>query len=148
MKVRISATKIILIWLAVFLVFAGVIFLFSFNLFLSAWDYRQPLIVIAYSVAMIVILIASILTQYYEINKKDITEARFGKKFVYFYSDIIYIDVEESKRSKTLCFVTKQGHVKYLSFDREGKIFDAAMNKCTSLISREELERRFPGIKI
>ena len=148
MKVRISATKIILMWLAVFVVFAGAIFLFSFNLFLSTWDYRQPLIVIAYSVAMIVILIVSILTQYYEINKKDITEARFGKKFVYFYSDIIYIDVEESKRSKTLCFVTKQGHVKYLTFDKEGKIFDAAISRCNSLISREELERRFPGIKI
>ena len=148
MRVRISSKKIILMWLAVYVIFAGIIFLFSFNLFLKEWDFKQPLIIIAYSVAMIVILIVSLNTQYYEINKKDITEAKFGKKYVYFFSDIIYIDEEQSKKSKTLCFVTKQGHVKYLTFDKEGKIYEAAINKCKSLISREELERRFPGIKI
>ena len=97
---------------------------------------------------MIVILVVALTTQYYELNKQDITEAKFGKKFVYFYSDIIYIDEEQSKKSKTLCFVTNKGHVKYLTFDKEGKIFEAALSKCKSLISREELERKFPGIKI
>ena len=148
MRVKISAKKIVIMWLIVFLLFAGIIFAFSFNLFLSSWDFKQPLIISAYVVAMIAILFISLKTQFYEINKKDITEARFGKKFTYFYSDIIYIDEEQSKKSKTLCFVTKQGHVKYLTFDKEGKIFDAAMSRCDSLISREELERRFPGIKI
>ena len=135
-------------WTGVFFLFAGIIFAFSVNLFLSKWNFKQPIIIAAYCVAMIVILIISINTQYYELNKKDITEAKFGKKFVYFYSDIIYIDEEQSKKSKTLCFVTKQGHVKYLTFDKDGKIFEAALTKCKSLISREELERRFPGIKI
>ena len=148
MKVKISAKKILLMWLGVFVLFAGIIFAFSFNLFLKQWDFKQPLIISAYSIAMIVILIVSLNTQYYELNKKDITEARFGKKFVYFYSDIIYIDEEQSRKSKTLCFVTKQGHVKYLTFDKEGKIFEVALSKCKSLISREELERKFPGIKI
>ena len=148
MRVKISAKKIVIMWLIVFLLFAGIIFAFSFNLFLSSWDFKQPLIISAYVVAMIAILFISLKTQFYEINKKDITEARFGKKFTYFYSDIIYIDEEQTKKSKTLCFVTKQGHVKYLTFDKEGKIFDAAMSRCNSLISREELERRFPGIKI
>ena len=148
MRVKISAKKIVIMWLIVFLLFAGIIFAFSFNLFLSSWDFKQPLIISAYVVAMIAILFISLKTQFYEINKKDITEARFGKKFTYFYSDIIYIDEEQSKKSKTLCFVTKQGHVKYLTFDKEGKIFDAAISRCNSLISREELERRFPGIKI
>ena len=148
MKVKISAKKIILMWLGVFVLFAGIIFAFSFNLFLSKWDFKQPLIIGAYTVMMIVILIFAIFSQYYELNKKDITEAKFGKKYVYFYSDIIYIDVEQSKKSKTLCFVTNKGHVKYLTFDKEGKIFEAAISKCKSLISREELERKFPGIKI
>ena len=148
MKVRISAKKILLMWILVFIAFAGIIFLFSFNLFLSKWDFKQPLIISIYSIAMVAILVISLNTQYYEINKKDITEAKFGKKYTYFFSDIIYIDEEQSVKSKTLCFVTKQGHVKYLSFDREGKIYEAAMSKCKSLISREELERRFPGIKI
>ena len=148
MRVKISAKKIILMWLGVYVLFAGIIFAFSFNLFLSKWDFKQPLIISAYTIAMIVILIIAMTSQYYELNKKDITEARFGKKFTYFYSDIIYIDEEQSKKSKTLCFVTNKGHVKYLTFDKEGKIFEVAMSKCKSLISREELERKFPGIKI
>ena len=148
MKVRIAATKILVMWLIIFVVFAGLIFLFSFNLFLKEWDFKQPLIISLYSLVMVVILVVSLITQYYEINKRDITEAKFGKKYTYFYSDIIYIDEAQSVKSKTLCFVTKQGHVKYLTFDKEGKIYEAAMNRCKSLISREELERRFPGIKI
>ena len=97
---------------------------------------------------MVAILVFSLNTQYYEINKRDLTECKFGKKYVYFYSDIIYIDVEGSKKSKILSFVTKYGHVKYLTFDKEGKIFEAAMNKCKNLISLEEVRGKFPGIKI
>lgn len=148
MKVRISASKILIMWAIVFIAFAGLIFLFSFNLFLKEWDFKQPLIISLYTIAMLAILAISLSTQYYEINKKDITEAKFGKKYTYFFSDMIYIDEEQSVKSKTLCFVTKQGHVKYLTFDKEGKIYEAAITKCKSLISREELERRFPGIKI
>ena len=120
-----------------------------FNLFyLSSWDYRQIVIVAIYTAVMVAILFFSISTQYYEINKKDLTECRFGKKLVYFYNDIIYIDVEGSKKSKILSFVTKYGHVKYLTFDKEGKIFDAVMSKCKNLISLEEVRGKFPGIKI
>ena len=148
MRVRIPAKKILIMWAVTFILFAVVIFFAFFNLFLSKWDFKQPLIISIYSVLMFAILAISLNTQYYEINKKDITESKFGKKYVYFFSDIIYIDEEESLRSKTLCFVTKQGHVKYLTFDAEGKIYEAAITKCKSLISREEVKRRFPGIKI
>ena len=148
MKVRIPALKILVMWIIVFFAFAGIIFLVSFNLFLREWDFKQPLIISVYTVAMFAILAISLNNPCYEINKKDITEAKFGKKYTYFYSDIIYIDEEQSIKSKTLCFVTKQGHVKYLTFAKEGKIYDAAISKCKSLITREELERRFPGIKV
>ena len=122
MKVRIPATKILIMWAIIFVVFSGLIFLFFFNLFLSTWDFRQPIIISLYTIAMLAILAVSLSTQYYEINKRDITEAKFGKKYTYFFSDIIYIDEAQSVKSKTLCFVTKQGKVKYLSFDKEGKI--------------------------
>ena len=136
-------------WGAVFLLLAVVVSLMFFNLFyLTKWDYRQFLIIGIYSLVMVAILVFSLNTQYYEINKKDLTECKFGKKYIYFYSDIIYIDVEGSKKSKILSFVTKYGHVKYLTFDKEGKIFEAAMAKCKNLISLEEVKGKFPGIKI
>ena len=149
MRVKISWKKILLMWLGVFFLLAPVISLMFFNLFyLTKWDYRQIIIISVYVVVMVVILILSINTQYYEINKKDITECKYGKKYTYFYSDIIYVDIENSKRSKTLTFVTKYGHVKYLTFDKEGKIFDAVINRCKNLITLQEVKTKFPGIKI
>ena len=128
MKVKISVKKVLLMWGAVFLLLAVVVSLMFFNLFyLTKWDYRQFLIIGIYSLVMVAILVFSLNTQYYEINKKDLTECKFGKKYIYFYSDIIYIDVEGSKKSKILSFVTKYGHVKYLTFDKEGKIFEACI---------------------
>ena len=149
MKVKISVKKVLLMWGAVFLLLAVVVSLMFFNLFyLTKWDYRQFLIIGIYSLVMVAILVFSLNTQYYEINKRDLTECKFGKKYIYFYSDIIYIDVEGSKKSKILSFVTKYGHVKYLTFDKEGKIFEAVMAKCKNLISLEEVKGKFPGIKI
>ena len=149
MKVKISTKKVLFMWFGVFVILAPVISLMFFNLFYqSKWDYRQFLIIGIYVTVMVVILILSLNTQYYEINKKDITECKFGKKYIYFFSDIIYIDVEGSKRSKILSFVTSHGHVKYLTFDKDGKIFEAAINKCKNLITLEEVKRKFPGIKI
>ena len=149
MKVKIPLGKIIKMWIIVFLVVGAVLTLSLFNLFfLQEWGVVQPIIITLFLISMILVFILSINTYYYEINKKDLTECKFGKKFVYFYSDIVYIDEEESKRTKTLCFVTKYGHVKYLTFDKEGKIFEAVMNKCNNLISLEEVRAKFPGIKI
>lgn len=149
MKVRIPAKKIIFMWVAVLLIIGVVISLMFFNLFyLTKWSYWQPIIISIYVLVMVFILIMSLNTQYYEINKKDLTECKFGKKYTYFYNDIIYIDIEGSKKSKVLEFVTKYGHVKYLTFDKEGKIFEAVVNKCKNLLSREEVLSKFPGIKI
>ena len=136
-------------WLVVFVIIAGILCLTFFNLFFkNNWDYRQFIIISAYALLMAVILVLSLNSYYYEINKKDLTVSRFGKKYVYFYSDIIYIDEEQSKKSKTLCFVTKFGDVKYLTFDKEGKIFEVAISRCKNLISLEEVKKKFPGIQI
>ena len=149
MKVRISAKKIVIMWLIVFLILAAIIFGAFFNLFFGQeFGVYQIVVISVYVLIMLVILVISLATQYYEINKKDITEHKFWKRYTYFYSDIIYIDEEQSINSKALCFVTKYGHVKYLTFDKDGKIFEAAKNKCHNLISLEEVKTKFPGIKI
>ena len=149
MKVKIPLKKVLIMWIAVFILLGAVISLMFFNLFyLSKWSYWQFIIIGVYTFFMVVLLIVSINTQYYEINKKDLTECKFGKKYVYFYTDIIYIDIEGSKKSKILSFVTKYGHVKYLTFDKEGKIFEAATTRCKNLLSLEEVKRKFPNVNI
>ena len=149
MRVRIPAKRIIFMWSIVFLVMGGLVVLVFFNLFfMQKWNVLQPVIISVYVLVMLVILILALSTQYYEINKKDLTDVKFGKKYTYFYSDVIYIDVEQSRKSKALSFVTNRGVVKYLTFDKDGKIFDAFLNKCHNLITWEEVKRKFPGIKI
>ena len=134
-------------WSIVYLVIGVVVFVSFLSYFLSEWNWVQPMIIGVYSSVMILILFLSLNTQYYEINKKDLTECKFGKKYVYFYSDVLYIDEEQAKRG-TLAFVTKFGHVKYLNLDKEGLIYQAMINKCKNLITLDEVRMRFPGIKI
>ena len=149
MRVRIPAKRIVFMWLIVFFIMALLVAGVFFNLFfLQKWTALQPIIISVYALIMLVILIISLSTQYYEINKKDLTESKFGKKFTYFYSDVIYIDEAQSRKGKALTFVTNRGHVKYLTFDKDGKILDAFLSKCHNLISLEEVKRKFPGIKI
>ena len=149
MKVRLPIKKIILMWLLVFVIGLAAVVLSFFNLFfLTPFGSSQIIVLVVYTLILVLILFLSINGYYYEINKKDITVCKFGKKYSYFYSDIIYIDEEQSMKSKTLCFVTKYGHVKYLTFDKEGKIFDAVKVKCHNLKTLEEVKRLFPGVKI
>ena len=149
MKVKISAKRVLLMWFGTYLIIGGLVTLMFFNLFyLTKWGPWQPIILGIYTAVMVTILIISLNTHYYEINKKDITECKFGKRLTYFYNEIIYIDEEGSKKSRILSFVTKFGHVKYLTFDKEGKIFEACMARCKNLITLEELREKFPGIKI
>ena len=149
MKVRIPVKKILLMWLLVYAIGLVAVVLSFFNLFfLTPFGANQIIVLVVYTLILVLILFLSINGHYYEINKKDITECKFGKKYTYFYSDIIYIDEEQSIRSKTLCFVTKYGHTKYLTFDKDGKIFEAAKAKCHDLKTLEEVKRLFPSVKI
>ena len=148
MRVKIPAKRIIIMWLAVFFIAAIAIFLFFFQLFMSPWDARQIVLISIYVITMGIILFFSIKTQYYELNKKDLTESKFGKKYTYFYSDIIYIDDEQSLKSRVLTFVTKEGRVKYLNFDKEGMIYKVMKSKCQNLITFDELKKKFPNIKV
>ena len=148
MKVQIPFKKILIMWVSVYFIFLMVILgVFFQTFFLTSWDFVQPLILSIYSIVMILILILAYNGQYYEINKKDLTEYRLGKKYTYFYNDIIYIDDDEALKHNTLCFVTKHGHVKYLSMDKDALIYKAMKNHCPNLMSKEEVKIKFPHIK-
>lgn len=148
MRVHIPFSRVLKLWLAIFFIGAAVLFLALINFFLRKWDAMQIIAIIAYVVVMILILILATTTQYYEINKKDITDCKFGKKFIYFYSDIIYIDEEQSQKSRVLTFITNKGKVVYLNFDKEGLIYKAATTKCKNLITLQEIRTKYPYIKI
>ena len=148
MRVKVSLKRSILIWLAGFIVGAILVFGCFYWLFFRNWDVVQPLIIGFYVLLMVTLLILSLFTNYYEITKKYVTIHKFGKEVVYYYSDIIYIDKEYSEKKKTILLVTRFDHVRYITFDKEGVLYNTMMEHCQNLISKEELLAKKPNIKI
>lgn len=129
--------------------FVGVlVFLIFFEIFITwPWDYRQPLIIAVWLISGIIFTFFSLKGTHYLVTKKYIQVTRGRKEYIYYYSEIIYIDEEYSKRKRCICFVTNKGHVRYLNFDKEGIIYDTMINNAKNLISKDEVKEKFPKIK-
>ena len=146
-KLRISAWRIIWIFVVLFFVFEA-IFYFSFQsqqfwpLEMNFYIYTPILIGSSFFFAYF-----SITGTYYEVDKDKIRHTKMNKTFEYKWKDIIYIEEEWSKKHKMLCFYQEDGRAKYLAFDKEGIIFEYAM-KYSHLISRDEFLTRFPKVKL
>ena len=83
----------------------------------------------------------------YEITSLKLVHNKMGKTNEFMWSDIIYIDEEFSERKKMMAFYTKDGRDHYLAFDKQGVIYQTALEKC-NLITLEEFKRRFPNKKM
>jgi hypothetical protein len=53
-----------------------------------------------------------------------------------------------SEKSKTICFVTNKGHVRYLTFDKEGVLYEMMKAKCSNRLDEETFKTNYPKIKI
>ncbi len=95
----------------------------------------------------IIFYILSIKKTYYEIDEKRIIYHRYNKIFEFPFKKMLYIDEKWSLGHKTLLFYDENGRRKYLTFDKEGLIFEYAL-KYASLLTKEEFNRRFPNVKL
>ena len=98
-------------------------------------------------VASVLFCVLSIKQTSYEITSLKLKHTKMGKVSEYFWSDIIYIDEEFSSKKKMLLFYTKDGRDHYLAFDKQGILYEKALEKC-HLVSKEEFQRKFPNKKI
>ena len=131
-------------------VFVGVLFFLMFlNTFLTLpWDWRQWTIIGFWAVSGIALIVITPLNIYYEINKRYVVVSKYGKKTTYNYSDVVYIDEEKSEKKKVVHFYTNKGHVRYLPFDKEGKIYQVFLQRCHNLLDKEQLKQKYPNIKL
>lgn len=72
---------------------------------------------------------------------------RVGKPLLYKYKEVVYIDRAYSEKHKTVAFMMNSGAVRYLTFDKEGKIYDEMIKKCKNVLSDEEFHERYKNIK-
>lgn len=148
MKIRPSFWKITLI--SILLILAGAIVLFAstFWIFIfQKWDWYQTFIIVFFAVASLVIYFFTLFGYYYVADKKLLAVRKYTKVMIYEYDKIIYVD-EKSSKKMFLAFVTNRGDTIYLINDKKRKVYETLIEKCPNLLSKEDLYRRFPKVKI
>ena len=151
MKVRVAAWRILLILLVVIILGAGIIFGFTFSMFLkpvTQWTWHPWAIIAVWTVISVFLIIAALVGTYYEVEKSYVIVHKGTKKIVYNYSDVVYIDEEQSRKRKMVCFYTRQGHCRYILFDKKGILFKVMLANCKKRLSEEEFKERYPQVKL
>lgn len=145
-KLKISSLKSALI-------FVGVITVVAIGLYFinpPSWppSILQYVVIAIWLVLSIFLTIVAIKMNYYTYNRYELVRHIFTKEYVIKYKDVLYIDVEWSKKHSSLLIFTSLGHERYLPFDKERKILDLMQERCKHLISKEEYLAKFPNAKI
>lgn len=151
MKVRPTLGKTILILAVIIVVGAGIIFSFSFSLFLKPikeWDWRPYTIIGVWTALSAGLVIATFLTGYYEVYKKYVVVHRGNKKLIYYFSDVVYIDEKQYEKSRTVAFFTRQGHSRYLMGDKGDILFKAMIANATNRLDEETFKAKYPKVKL
>ena len=129
------------------LIGAVLVFLGFYQIFVTSnWTAIQPILIMVYLTICICIFVAVYFNHYYEVTNKEVIVKRLGKLLHYRFNEILYIDEEQSRKKKTVTFVTSRGDAVYLTYDKEGKLIEILLKECKNLITLDELKARFPNI--
>ena len=152
-KLKLSPLRLTLTFVGIYL-FLQVLFMSTLDfLDITVWPPRVDNLTLffVYTPALlavtIVFYVLSLTQTFYYVDKKKITHHKMNKIFEYYFADMTYIDEKWSKKHRTLLFYDKAGRRKYLTFDREGIIFQAAIENAKPL-SREDFLVRYPNTKL
>lgn len=149
MKIWPSFQKTLLLALVIFLFSAVIVFTSCINLFLfEEWDYRQWLIIGVFLASSILILIFSLRTYFYVIEKRELIVIKFKRELVYPYSEIIYIDQNQKRKKSTITIVMKSGQIIYLIPDNKNQVYESLQKNCDDLLDKQEVMNKFPRIKL
>ena len=149
MKVPVNRKRTLITFAIADLIFAVLIFLSCFSLFvLQEWGIVQIIIIAIFVMISIVMLVLSLTRNFYVIESNYLVTVKGYKEMYYNYKDVVYIDKAQSEKKKVLCFYTNKGHVRYLPFDKDGKIYETMCNKCRNLLSDEEFHIQYPNVNL
>lgn len=148
MKVRIAFRRTLGIAAIAFVLGSVLVFLLFMSDFLSTpWKPTTWLIFGFYLSLFLAVFIMVTVLHYYVIENKGIVVHRAGKPLLYKYKEVIYIDRAYSEKHKTVAFMMDTGAVRYLTFDKQGKIYEEMVKRCKNVLSEEEFKSKYPKIK-
>ena len=149
MKLPVDRKRTILIFIIADLVFAALLFLSCYNIFLfQKWGVIHFLIIGMFVAVSISMLVLSLTRNFYVVESKYLVVVKAFKETVYNYADVVYIDKEQSEKKRTLVFFTQYGHSRYLPFDKHGEIYATFLKKCHNLLNDDEFRIRYPNVKL
>ena len=150
MKIPVDRKRTIITFIIADVIFAALLFISCLYLFLfqHPWGVVQYLIIALFVIISAFMLFMSLKRNFYVIESKYLVAVKGTKEMYYNYKDVVYIDKVQSEKKKVLSFYTNKGHVRYLPFDKDGKIYKEMCNKCHNLLSDEEFHSKFPNVKI
>lgn len=149
MKLEISIFRTTITFIITAIVAGAIMFGCCYQIFLTwPWDFVPYLLISLYLIGGIILYVCTIKFNYYILNKKYVTVRKYKKELVYYFSDIIYIDEEKSKKQKIIHFFTNKGHIRYLTFDKKGILYQAMLEKCSNRLTKEEFIEKFPNVKL
>ena len=149
MKLPVDRKRTIITFIIADLAFAALLFVSCINLFIfQKWNAVQFVIIGLFVFFSVFMLVLSLTRNFYVIESKYLVVVKGRKEMIYNYNDVVYIDKAQTEKKKVLTFATKQGFVRYLPFDKEGKIYTTFLKKCKDLLSEEEFRNQYPNIKL
>ena len=148
MKLPVDRKRTIITFIVADLIFAVLLFLSCFYLFIfQTWGVAQIAIIALFVVISVFMLVMSLVRNFYVIESKYLVVVKGTKEMHYYYNDVVYIDKARSEKKKVLTFYTNKDHARYLPFDKEGKIYKTMCSKCKNLLSDEEFHNKYPNVK-
>ena len=81
-------------------------------------------------------------------ESKYFIQKKFGREYQFDYSNIEFIDVENSKKKKMIIFYSKTAKMRYMLGDKDGVVLDTLIKKCPNVMSVEEFRRKHPEEKL
>ena len=149
MKLPVDRKRTLITFAIADTIFAVMIFLSCINIFLfQPFGALQIAIIGLFVFFSIFMLVLSLTRNFYVIESKFIVVVKGTKNYTYEYADVVYIDKEQTEKKRILTFCTNKGSVRYLPFDKEGKIYTTFLNKCHNLLDLEEFKSKYPNAKI
>ena len=146
-KLRVNSARIIMIFAILFVVMTLIFYItFQHDAF---WPLETSFFI--YTPILFVtscfFCVLSITSTYYVIDNKKLVHTKMGQTKEYYWKEILYIDEEWSLKHKMLHFYMADGKERFLAFDKEGLIYEYAINN-GRLLSFEEFRSRFPNAKL
>lgn len=154
MVLKIHPWRITWRYLLVYIVILAIAFGSCFSIFFkvdengsisfASFGISQGIFIAIFAGLFIATYLMALFGQKYIVEDKYFIVKRLTREYQYDYSNIVFIDIEKSKRKNMVILFSKKSGLRYLLGDKEGKLLETLIKKCPNTMTIEEFRRAYP----